>query len=172
MMTMDIKKILYLTTLNKLPARNREKGMLNWLKSRMLLHIFKHVGENVNVRPGIKFAKGYNISVGDNSGLGDNCFLQDIGEIVIGNDVLMAPEVMIFTANHRMKKDELIRNQGTDIENVFIEDDVWIGTRAIILPGVRIGKGAVIAAGAVVAKDVEPYVIVGGVPAKVIGIRE
>lgn len=169
---MGIKKIFYLATVNKLPGRNREKGILNWLKGIILRGIFKHVGQNINVRPGIKFAKGYNISLGDNSGIGDNCFLQDIGEIIIGNDVLMAPEVMIFTANHHMKKDELIRNQGIDIEKVIIEEDVWIGTRAIILPGVRICRGAVIAAGAVVAKDVEPYTIVGGVPAKVIGIRE
>lgn len=169
---MNIKKILYLMTVNKIPSKNTSTGMISSIKRFMLKGVFKYVGDNVNIRPNIKFAMGYNISIGENSGIGDGCFLQDLGEIVIGCDVLMAPEVMIFTANHKIKKDELIRTQGAEIKSVRIEDDVWIGTRAILLPGIHIGKGAVIAAGAVVTKDVEPNTIVGGVPAKKIGNRE
>lgn len=169
---MKIKKYMYLLFLNNIPSSNKSGGLLNSLKSSVLRGIFKHLGSNVNIRPKIKFASGHNISIDDNSGIGDSCLLQDLGEIKIGRDVLMAPEVMIYTANHLIKKDELIRNQGVEVKDVIIEDDVWIGTRAIILPGVRISKGAVVAAGAVVTKDVEPYAIVGGVPAKRIGVRE
>lgn len=169
---MGMKKYLYLLTLNKIPCRNRSGGVLNSMKRLMLKGIFKHVGINVNIRPNIKFARGCNISVGDNSGIGDGCFLQDIGEITIGRNVLMAPEAMVLTANHHIKRDELIMNQGIEVGNVSIGDDVWIGIRAIILPGVSIGDGAVIAAGAVVTRDVEPYAIVAGMPAKKIGERE
>lgn len=169
---MGIKKAIYMMTLNKIPCRNTSNAAVNLLRCKVLKGIFRHIGSGVNIRPNIKFALGFNISIGDNSGIGDNCFLQDIGEINIGKDVLMAPEVMIFTANHKSSRDELIRNQGMEIACVTIEDDVWIGARATILPGVRIAKGAIVAAGAVVTKNVEPYSIVGGVPAKKIGLRE
>lgn len=169
---MSFKRYLYFIFLNKIPCRNRNGGFINAVKGIILKKILRHVGNNVNIRPNIKFAIGSNISIGDNSGIGDRCFLQDIGSINIGADVLMAPEVMIYTSNHEMRKDELIRKQGIKISEVIIEDDVWIGARAIILPGVRISKGAVVAAGAVVAKDVAPFSIVGGVPAKVLGFRQ
>jgi len=169
---MNLKKYLYLVALNRIPCKNKSGGALNMVKHMMLQNIFKYIGPNVNIRPCIKFAMGCNISIGENSGIGDNCFLQDIGDIIIGEDVLMGPEVMIFTANHNMKKDELIRTQESLVEKVVIEDDVWIGARSIILPGVKLCKGAVIAAGAVVTRNVEPYTIVGGVPAKKIGVRE
>lgn len=169
---MRFKKYFYLLLLNKIPCRNRSGGLLNSLKIFLLKGIFKHIGHNVNIRPNISFTRGDNISIGNDSGIGDKCFLQDIGSIVIGSDVLMGPEVMIFTANHEMKRDELIRNQGTKVLDVTIEDDVWISSRVIILPGVKISKGAVIAAGAVVTRNVEPFTIVGGVPAKELGVRQ
>jgi maltose O-acetyltransferase len=169
---MRLRKYLYMILLNRIPSRNRNGGAVNALKHLMLKGLFKSIGKNINIRPGIKFTSGRNISIGDNSGVGDRCFLQDIGEISIGSDVLMGPEAMIFTANHQMKRDELLRNQGETVSGVTIGDDVWIGARSIILPGVTVSNGAVIAAGAVVTRDVEPYTIVGGVPAKKIGVRE
>lgn len=168
---MKLRKYMYMMLLNWVPCRNRSGGALNALKAAFLKGVFGRVGKNINVRPGIKFAVGKNISLGDNSGIGDKCFLQDVGSINIGSDVLIGPEVMIFTANHEMRRDSLIRNQGMEIKGVIIEDDVWIGARAIILPGVKLMKGAVIAAGAVVSGDVEPYTVAGGVPAKKIGER-
>lgn len=84
----------------------------------------------------------------------------------------MGPEVMIYTANHNIARNLKIIEQGMDVKPVRIENDVWIGSRAIILPGVTIKKGAVIAANAVVSKNVEEYEIVGGVPAKKIGQRK
>jgi maltose O-acetyltransferase len=96
-----------------------------------------------------------------------NCRLDTRGAINIGNSVSISNEVMILTADHDMDDRSFIgRNRP-----VVIEDYAWIGSRAILLPGVTIGKGAVVAAGSVVAKDVSPYMVVGGVPAKVIRQR-
>lgn len=86
---------------------------------------------------------------------------------------MMGPEVVIYTRNHSHRKDELMIGQGyEETKPVVIGDDVWIGRRAIIMPGVKIATGTVVGAGAVVTKDTEAYSIVGGVPAKVIGYRE
>lgn len=87
---------------------------------------------------------------------------------------MMGPDVMIFHGDHEMSRRDIpMRLQGDSVSKpVVIGDDVWIGARSIILKGVHIGKGAVIAAGAVVTKDVPEYAIVGGVPAKVIKYRE
>ncbi len=86
---------------------------------------------------------------------------------MIGDNVSVSPEVTILTAQHRVDDPEF------RVENrrVVIEDHVWIGTRATILPGVTLGRGCVVAAGAVVTRDVAPFVIVGGVPARPVGTR-
>jgi len=86
---------------------------------------------------------------------------------------MMGPDVMIYTQNHRFDRIDIpmIEQGNTEPKPVVIEDDVWIAARSIILPGVTIGKGAVIAAGAVVTKDVPPYTVVGGVPARKIKLR-
>ncbi len=94
------------------------------------------------------------------------------GGVTIGNKVRIGPRVMITTTNHVFSdRDRPIMEQGVDCGEVAIEDDVWIGANVTILPGVTIGKGAVVGAGAVVTKDVVPYTVVAGVPAKVIGER-
>lgn len=169
---MRIVRKLYLLTLNKIPSQNSSKGLINNLRLKILRKLFKSVGENVNIMNNIEFSFGGNISIGDNSGIGKNCFLNDTTTIFIGNDVLMGPDVMIFTTNHSTAKNSLIRRSGYEFGEVYIGNDVWIGARVIILPNVIVGEGAVIGAGAVVTKDVEPYTIVGGVPAKKIGIRK
>lgn len=86
---------------------------------------------------------------------------------------MMGPEVTILTHTHRIDRTDIpMGQQGSMVSEVVIGDDVWIGMRAIILPGVRIGSGAVIGAGAVVTKDVPDYAVVGGVPARVIRYRK
>jgi maltose O-acetyltransferase len=90
----------------------------------------------------------------------------------IGNHVDIASDVMIYNSQHDMTAEHFAAVESVVKEPVTIEDYVFIGPRAIILPGVTIGKGAVVAAGAVVTKSVEPFAIVGGVPAKQIGERQ
>lgn len=112
--------------------------------------------------------------------LGDNVFLGDFSSInandacvTIGNNVAIGPMCVIQGANHRFDRLDLpIVKQGHIASRVDIEDDVWIGAHCVILPGTRVGSGAVVAAGAVVSKDVPPMSVVGGVPAKVLRFRD
>lgn len=95
------------------------------------------------------------------------------GDIKIGNYVSIAPKVTIVASNHAYSdSSKLIKEQGITCLGIEISDDVWIGANAVILDGVSIGRGAVLAAGAVVTKNVEPFTIVGGVPAKIIKRRQ
>lgn len=120
-----------------------------------------------------------NISIGKHTSIGTkNTMLAALAQINIGNYVMTGPEVMMITGDHRT---DLIGEYMINITNdmktpdndkqIIIEDDVWIGARSIILKGVRIGKGSIVAAGSVVTKDVPPYSIVGGTPAKTIRKR-
>lgn len=105
--------------------------------------------------------------MGQNSTVNPKCHLDNRGGLIIGNNVSISSEVCIITADHDPKEADFRgRNRG-----VTIEDYVFIGTRAMILAGVTIGRGAIVAAGAVVSRDVPPYSIVAGVPARVIGKR-
>lgn len=132
--------------------------------------IFKSMGSNVNIEHGAFFASGREIEIGDNSGLGLNCRVT--GPLKIGKDVMIGPDVMIFTQNHEtIRLDIPMRLQTAPKKQVTIEDDVWIAARAIILPGVTVHKGSIVGAGAIVTKDVPEYAVVGGNPAKVIKYR-
>ena len=113
------------------------------------------------------------LTVGANSAIGKRCEIAlNGGEISIGNFVRIASNVFITNANHAFTDTGTpIMEQGVVTRDVVIEDDVWIGHAAIILPGVRIGKGAIIAAGSVVTKDVDALSVVGGNPARFIRSR-
>lgn len=91
--------------------------------------------------------------------------------LTIGNGVLIAPGCFITDHSHRRSASAPIETQGCESGPVCIEDDVWLGTRVVVLPGVTIGRGAVVAAGAVVTKSVESMAVVGGVPARRVGSR-
>lgn len=135
-------------------------------------HIFCLLGKNVNVEQGAYFGSGRDIEIGDNSGIGINCHLPS--NVKIGKDVMIGPDVLIIGENHDFSDINVpMRLQGyKSSEPVRISDDVWIGARVIILPGVKIGKGVVIGAGAVVTKDIPPYAICVGNPARVIKFRD
>ena len=112
------------------------------------------------------------MEIGDRSGVGINAKMH--GKVVIGKDVMMGPDCIIYTKNHAFCDTTIPMNkQGFSAEKpVIIGDDVWIGGRVIILPGVHVGKGAIIGAGAVVTKDVPEYAVVGGNPAKILKYRK
>jgi maltose O-acetyltransferase len=134
--------------------------------------LFRRAGANINIEKGAYFGDGREIEIGDNSGIGIDCHVT--GPVRIGRDVMMAPEVIVLTSNHRFDRTDVpMREQGAlPPEPVTIGDDVWIGSRAIILPGVTIGRGAIVAAGAVITRDVPEYAIVGGNPARIIRNRK
>ena len=162
--------VLFLGVARYLPRsfNGLDLGLTNRFRVTLCRVIFKKCGRGIIVDRGVTFGLGYNIEIGDYSGIGINSALYGTGGLVIGNDVMLAPEVVILTENHR--HDDIrrpIRLQGAESAPVIIEDDVWIGIRVIILPGVRIGRSSVIGAGAVVTKDVPPFSIVAGNPAKV-----
>lgn len=132
--------------------------------------ILRECGTNVNIEKGAHFSS--EMSLGNNSGIGINA--QIAPYVSIGNDVMMGPDCMMYTVNHGTERTDLPmwRQEYTKPKPIVIEDDVWIGSRVIILPGVHVGKGSVIGAGAVVTKNIEPYSVVGGNPAKLIRKRE
>ena len=104
--------------------------------------------------------------------IGEDSRIGSAAEVKIGSDVLVGPQLLIYTSNHGIKRDAPIRLQALRIAPVEMGDDVWIGARCIIIPGVVIGNGVVVAAGSVVTKNVPDYAVVGGVPAKIIKFRE
>jgi len=137
----------------------------------LVRRIFRKCGRNVNIRPRVYFGSGRNLSMGDDSMLGQNSIIGSTAEVIIGNDVMMGPEVLIYTSNHGMEPGIPMRRQPLQCAPVCVGNDVWIGARCIILPGITIGDGAVLAAGAVVTADVPANAVVGGVPAKVLKYR-
>lgn len=126
------------------------------------------IGKESYIHMGTRFFNPSKISVGDGTIIGDHCFLDGRAKLSIGSHVDIASQALIYNSEHD------INSLGFDPieEPVEIGDYVFIGPRAVILPGVKIGRGAVVAAGAVVTGNVKDFEIVGGVPAKVIGERK
>lgn len=141
------------------------------LRKNICNQIFKSSGKDINVERGASFGSGKNIEIGDYSGLGENCQVPD--NIKIGRDVMMGPDVLIIGKNHEFENLQIpMRLQGAkDAPPVVIGDDVWIGARTIILPGITIGNGAIVGAGSVVTHDVPAFAICAGNPARVIKVR-
>jgi len=131
--------------------------------------IINSCGKSVDIEKNAKFSP--NISIGSYSGLGINSLIQS--GVTIGDYVMMGPNVSIYTKNHKSEIDKPMIFQGFDEEKpVVIGNDVWIGANVIILPGVKIGDGAIIGAGSIVTKNVEKYTVVAGNPAKIIKRRK
>ena len=137
------------------------------LYRRYQLRGYRHIGKNVIIGKNFTGVERYNISIGDNVAIGPNCvFYAGVAPLTVGNYVMFGPNVFISTGDHRIDMvGEYMANVTNEMKlpendrEVVIEDDVWIGANAIILKGVRIGKGSVIAAGAVVTKDVPEYTV-------------
>jgi len=131
---------------------------------RSIMHYL--IGKDSSLHMGL-FVTGNNIEIGDNVVINRRVYLDGRIGIKIKNNVSISPEVYILSMEHD-PNDPMFATRGGV---VTIDDNVWIGSRAMILPGIHIGEGAVVAAAAVVTKDVEPYKIVAGVPARPIGDR-
>jgi acetyltransferase-like isoleucine patch superfamily enzyme len=133
------------------------------------------VGSYALIRPTNLYGgePGVGLKVGNQSSIGPYSYIGCSGYIEIGNNVMMSPRVSIYSENHVFSNTSIpMIEQGVKRSFVKIEDDCWIAANAVILAGVTIGRGAVVAAGSVVTKDVPPYSIVAGNPAKVIKSRQ
>lgn len=125
------------------------------------------IGRGSTIHMWANFFQPKNVSIGEDSIIGDHVFLDGRAKLTIGNHVDIASQVLIYNSEHNIKVLDFSATESP----VEIEDYVFIGPRVIILPGVKVGKGAIVAAGAVVTKNIPEYAIVGGVPAKIIGER-
>lgn len=142
-----------------------------WWRQRLAKRIFKRCGDNVLIKHGAYFGSGKDIELGHRSQIGHNAMIDH--DVKIGDDVLMGPDVVMMSISHEFDDPNLpINLQGaTRRQPVVIGNDVWIGTRVIILPGVHIGDGAIIGAGSVVTSHIPPNAVAVGVPARVIRFR-
>jgi maltose O-acetyltransferase len=133
----------------------------------ILQQLLGHIGQNSIIEPPFYCSYGQNIHIGDHVYLNVLCTILDCNEVHLGHHVMIGPNVQIYTAAHHLQAEA--RNQGLEIAKpIVIEDNVWIGGGAIPLPGVRIGRNAVVGAGAVVSRNVPASTVVAGNPARVI----
>lgn len=147
--------------INQVPIENTAEIV------RLERTLFGKAGQNLYVNPPINVDYGCHITVGDNFYANMDCIFLDVNRVTIGNNVMVGPRVGFYTAGHPIVAD--IRIEDLEFGSpIVVEDNVWIGGSAVILPGVTIGKNAIVGAGAVVTKDVPANSIVGGNPAKVI----
>ncbi|XUU61077.1 acyltransferase [Erythrobacter sp. HA6-11] len=179
---------------SKKPAYDRSKRFLRLVGSmvdpRAWLHLFKlvnyynysHVaplrrmakGPSCRISPDVNISNPERVALGARVSLGSRCFLWGghlSGTIELGDDVLFGPDVLVTAATYLFNEGSPVTQQRMSEASVKIEADVWVGAKAIILPGVTIGKGAIIAAGSVVKNDVPAYAVMAGVPARHVGAR-
>lgn len=160
--------VLYLITAAWFPSSSHSELSRKW-RCFWAKRIAKEFGSGVNVERYAKFSP--ELSIGDNSGIGINACIN--GPVRIGRDVMMGQDVIVYTTRHNDDRTDIpMKKQGMkEVSPVIIGDDVWIGGRVIILPGVTIGKGSIIGAGAVVSRDIPEYSVAAGVPARVVRTR-
>ncbi len=143
-----------------------------WLRRIIVKQIFKSCGSNVIVKRNAYFGTGRGLQIGNNSQLGQDCVVPS--DLTMGDNVIMGPEVVIWGISHDFSSvDKPIREQPTTENRApIIGDDVWIGSRVIIMPGLRIGSHSVIGAASVVTHDVPEWAVAAGVPARIIRMRK
>jgi acetyltransferase-like isoleucine patch superfamily enzyme len=132
------------------------------------------IGRHCRISPGARVLSwGGPITIGDHCSINASTVLYGTGGITIGAHVRIAANTTIVASQHAFERtDEVIARQGFTASGIVIEDDVWIGAGVCVLDGVRVRTGAILAAGAVVTRDVDPFTIVGGVPATVLRARQ
>ena len=184
---MDLKDFLNYTNSGKtisVPSKEQDmcnELLLNAIEIKMKLNCEYHseseireifaeltsqdINETLRLVPPFHTDCGKNIHIGENVFINSNCTMQDQGGIYIGDNVLIGHNACLLTLNHDFDPEKRANLHPSPI---YIEDNVWLGSNVTVLPGVRIGEGSIVAAGAVVTKDVKSGEIVGGVPAKTI----
>ncbi|WIH20118.1 acyltransferase [Photobacterium damselae] len=168
-----LNKIIFLIVfiLSKFPVA---PGFL-WF-SNIRICLFKLLGAKIGKKCVIgsyaEIHNSINFSMAEDSGVGTRSFINCADKVSIGSRVLMGPDVSIFSSNHKWNEDDrTYYKKGVVSAPVIINDDCWLGAKSIILPGVVLGKGVTVCAGAVVNKSFPDYAVIGGVPAKIIKIK-
>lgn len=137
------------------------------IRMKLLEELLGTTGNRINIEPSFKCDYGYNIHVGEDFYANYDCVILDVCEVQIGHNCLLAPGVHIYTAAHPLDPNE--RSSGLEFgKPVTIGNNVWVGGRSIINPGVTIGNNVVVASGSVVTKNIPDNVVVGGNPARII----
>ena len=145
---------------------------MEWARQLLYSKVLKSIGRNVHISEGVIIKHPENIQIGDYVTINPFCYIHGGGGITIGDSVRIAFHVCLVSMEMVYDNPEIeIRRQGYARSPITIDDDAWIGSGAIVLRGVHIGQGSVVGAGAVVTKDVPPYVVVAGVPARIIKER-
>ena len=130
------------------------------------------VGDRVAFRDRVQFGGNGTLRIGDRTSINEGCIITAVERIEIGSDVMLAPGVYVLDVDHRFEIRSIpISLQGYDVSPVVIGKGVWIGTGAVVTKGVKIGEGAIIGANSVVTRDIPPYSIAAGVPARVLKVR-
>lgn len=167
-----LKLIIYYILVSKLP-HSRYFQLFNKLRVFYVSKVLKimEYDSDSYFENNVYIADGRNIKISKYCHINENVFIQGAK---IGGFVMIAPNVSILSIMHNHNRCDIpMIMQGTEDEQIpVIEDDVWIGRNVIIMPGVNVGRGSIIAAGAVVVNNVEPYTVVGGIPAKLITKRK
>jgi maltose O-acetyltransferase len=158
----------YLGTLLR-PLPGFEGFALRWLLYKA---ICRRLASFCWIYPGARLSHAYGMTIGRNFHVNAGAFLYGRGGLAIGDDVMVGPNVVVVSSQHRYDDPRVpMVFQGHREAPVAIGDDVWLGANAVVLPGITIADGTIVSAGAVVTEDTRPYEIVGGVPARPIGAR-
>lgn len=144
-------------------------------KQLRILRKLNSYGTNVYICSNVSFSSPQNICIGSHVWIGPNSRFDGTGNLTIGQGCIISRNVEVLTSNHRFQGEnleEIPYDKHFILEPVTIGENVWVGLRTVILPGVNIGEGAIIGAGSIVTKDVPPLAIVGGNPARIIRYRD
>lgn len=144
-----------------------------WLRVMAMRRFLKRLGKHTVIQAGLRITNPEKVSVGSHCNFAQGVFITGGGGVEIGDWVGFGPEVKVWSVNHRFEDaDQPWLLQGWDRKPVRIEDDVWLGASVFVMPGVTIGKGAIVSACAVVTKSIPAYAIVAGNPSRVVGWRK
>jgi len=166
-----INLFVYYLIFSKLPNSSFPLGnVFTKIRGKLLMGILK-IGSNCRIQSNVYIGAGKGISIGDNCHINDNTRLFNIK---IGNDVMIARDCIFLGLLHGHDNVEIPMIEQGEIEAspTIIEDDVWIGARSIVMPGIKIARGSIVGAGSVLTKDTIEYGVYGGVPAKLIKKRK
>ena len=144
-----------------------------WVRARLMRRFFAAMGDGTVIQAGMRVTNPEKITIGANCNFARGVFITGGGGVTIGDWVGFGPDVKVWSVNHRFDDpDRPWLLQGWEMKPVVIEDDVWLGANVFLMPGVTIGRGAIVSACAVVGKSVPPYSLVAGNPARVVGWRK